>query len=87
MKKPYGLLCGLFGLRKVARRGIDVGGEAAVLISSIFIRHQLLLINVISAAGFGGFQTGQKILSALEPRLSGKVMYCTYKYTIGLNHF
>lgn len=49
---------------------MDIGGEAVALISSVFIRHQLLLINVTSAAGFGRFQTGQKIFSALEPQLS-----------------
>lgn len=70
LKKPYRLLCGLFGLRKVAGRGVDIGGEAVVLISLIIIWHQLLLINVTSAAGFGRFQTGQKILSALEPQPS-----------------
>lgn len=66
MKKPCRLLCRLFGLRKDVGRGIDIGGEAVALISSIFIRHQLLLINVTSAAGFGRFYTGQKILSALD---------------------
>lgn len=70
LKKPCRLLSGLFVLRKDVRRGIDIGGEAVALISSIFIRHQLLLINVTSAAGFGRFQTGQKFFSALEPQLS-----------------
>ena len=53
MKKPCRLLYRLFGLKKDVRRGIDIGGGGVPLIYSIFIRHQHLLINVISAAGFG----------------------------------